>query len=67
MIKFNFRLPEDLYDRAKAAAQADDRSLNSWLVSLVRHAVEQGATPDHLDGDPATPDPPRGSRHSTRP
>ncbi|WP_107438025.1 Arc family DNA-binding protein [Streptomyces mirabilis] len=33
----NLRLPDDLHERAKA--DADDRSLNSWLVSLVRRAV----------------------------
>ncbi|MGW0832003.1 toxin-antitoxin system HicB family antitoxin [Streptomyces prunicolor] len=40
MIKLNLRLPDDLYVKAKALAAADDRSLNSWLVSLVRHAVQ---------------------------
>lgn len=30
----------DLYAKAKALAAADDRSLNSWLVSLVRRAAE---------------------------
>ncbi|MDQ1026563.1 putative HicB family RNase H-like nuclease [Streptomyces umbrinus] len=42
MIKLNLRLPDDLYARTKALAAADDRSLNSWLVSLVRRAVEEG-------------------------
>ncbi|MGX1673198.1 Arc family DNA-binding protein [Streptomyces sp. NPDC055400] len=63
MIKFNLRLPEDLYDAAKDAAVADDRSLNSWLVSLVRRAVEPGDTPDRPGGDSATPAPLRGSGH----
>ncbi|NVI91763.1 Arc family DNA-binding protein [Actinomadura sp. BRA 177] len=39
MTKFNLRLPDDLFERAKSAAAADDRSLNSWLVSLVRREV----------------------------
>ncbi|MCX4697258.1 toxin-antitoxin system HicB family antitoxin [Streptomyces sp. NBC_01352] len=42
MTKLNLRLPDDLYTKAKALAAADDRSLNSWLVSLVRRAVEDG-------------------------
>ncbi|MFJ9243011.1 Arc family DNA-binding protein [Streptomyces sp. NPDC101776] len=40
MIKLNLRLPDDLYDKAKVLAAANDRSLNSWLVSLVRRTVE---------------------------
>lgn len=42
MVKFNLRLPEDVYEQAKSAAAADDRSLNSWLVSLVRRAIKEG-------------------------
>ena len=45
MTKLNLRLPDDLYDKAKAFAATDDRSLNSWLVSLVRRAVEDGERP----------------------
>ncbi|MCX4855845.1 Arc family DNA-binding protein [Streptomyces canus] len=67
MIKFNLRLPEDLYDSAKDAAATDDRSLNSWLVSLVRHAVEPRDTPNRPDGDSAVPAPLGGSGHSPRP
>jgi len=63
----NLRLPDDLHERARSAAEADDRSLNSWLVSLVRRAVESGGTPDRPDGDPAAPAPLRGSGHSPRP
>ncbi|SED48577.1 HicB family protein [Streptomyces sp. 3213] len=40
MIKLNLRLPDDLYAKAKALAATDDRSLNSWLVSLVRRTVQ---------------------------
>ncbi|WP_328779319.1 Arc family DNA-binding protein [Streptomyces canus] len=67
MIKFNLRLPEDLYDAAKDAAATDDRSLNSWLVSLVRHAVAPRDTPNRPDGESAVPVPPRGSGPSPRP
>ncbi|MFE9446118.1 Arc family DNA-binding protein [Streptomyces sp. NPDC006602] len=66
MTRFNLRMPEDLYARAKTAADADDRSLNSWLVSLVRQAVDSGETPDRPGGDPASPAPLRGSGHSSR-
>ncbi|MCT9078857.1 toxin-antitoxin system HicB family antitoxin [Streptomyces fulvoviolaceus] len=63
----NLRLPDDLHERARSAAAADDRSLNSWLVSLVRRAVESGGTPDRDDADPATPSPLRESGQSPRP
>ncbi|MCM1974256.1 toxin-antitoxin system HicB family antitoxin [Streptomyces sp. G1] len=52
---------------AVAAAAADDRSLNSWLVSVVRRAAESSGTPDRPGGDPATPAPLRGGGHSPRP
>ncbi|MEV0220591.1 YlcI/YnfO family protein [Streptomyces sp. NPDC050704] len=54
----NLRIPDDLHELAKAAAEADDRSLNSWLVSLVRRAV--------ADGERRSA-PLRGSGHSPRP
>ncbi|EKX69198.1 hypothetical protein STRIP9103_05039 [Streptomyces ipomoeae 91-03] len=63
----NLRLPDDLHEQAVAAAAADDRSLNSWLVSVVRHAVESGETPNRPGGDSASPAPLRGSGHSPRP
>ncbi|MGX4689760.1 toxin-antitoxin system HicB family antitoxin [Streptomyces sp. JNUCC 63] len=67
MKHINVRLPDDLHDQAKAAAADDDRSLNSWLVAVVRRTVESGGTPSRPGGDPATPAPPRGSRHFPRP
>jgi hypothetical protein len=67
MKHINLRLPDDLHDQAKAAAAADDRSLNSWLVAVVRRAVESGGTPDRPGGDPAAPAPLRRSGHSSRP
>ncbi|MFC9915719.1 Arc family DNA-binding protein [Streptomyces sp. NPDC059862] len=67
MIKFNFRMPDDLYESAKVAAAADDRSLNSWLVAVVRRAVQSGETPNRPEGDSATPAPLRGSGNSPRP
>jgi predicted HicB family RNase H-like nuclease len=35
----NLRLPDDLHELAKNAAVADDRSLNSWLVAVIRQAA----------------------------
>lgn len=35
----NLRLPDDVHALAVAAADADDRSLNSWLIAVVRRAV----------------------------
>jgi predicted HicB family RNase H-like nuclease len=32
----NLRLPDDLHEQARATAEADDRSLNSWLIAAVR-------------------------------
>ncbi|MFF6977443.1 YlcI/YnfO family protein [Streptomyces sp. NPDC008343] len=66
MIKLNLRLPDDLYDAAKALAASDDRSLNSWLTAAVRRAVESSGTPDRPGSDPATPAPLRGSGHPRR-
>ncbi|AWL33985.1 YlcI/YnfO family protein [Streptomyces albidoflavus] len=36
----NVRFPDDVHKAAVAAAAADDRSLNSWLVAVVRRATE---------------------------
>ncbi|MGO1791704.1 MAG: Arc family DNA-binding protein [Micrococcaceae bacterium] len=63
----NLRLPDDVHEQAVSAAADDDRSLNSWLISVVRRAAAAGDTPDRPDGDPATPAPLRGSGHSPRP
>ncbi|WP_405777542.1 toxin-antitoxin system HicB family antitoxin [Streptomyces sp. NBC_01538] len=63
----NLRLPDDVHALAVAAAAADDRSLNSWLISVVRRAVESSGTPDRSEGDPATRAPLRGNGHSPRP
>jgi len=35
----NLRLPDDVHEMAVAAAAADDRSLNSWLIAIVRRAT----------------------------
>ncbi|WP_200300498.1 Arc family DNA-binding protein [Streptomyces adelaidensis] len=63
----NLRLPDDLHEQARAAAATDDRSLNSWLVAIVRRAVAPDETPDSPAGDPATPAPLRGNGNSPRP
>ncbi|GGS41321.1 hypothetical protein GCM10010221_45140 [Streptomyces parvus] len=48
----NLRLPDDVHEKAVAAAASDDRSLNSWLISVVRRATESSGAPDRLDDDP---------------
>ncbi|NEA67141.1 toxin-antitoxin system HicB family antitoxin [Streptomyces sp. SID12488] len=63
----NLRLPDDVHEMAVAAATADDRSLNSWLIAVVRRAAESGETPNHAGGDSAIPAPLRGSDPSPRP
>ncbi|MFL1376487.1 MULTISPECIES: Arc family DNA-binding protein [unclassified Nocardiopsis] len=42
----NLRLPDDLNDKLKEAAARDDRSVNSYLVALIRRTVEQQGAPD---------------------
>jgi predicted HicB family RNase H-like nuclease len=42
----NLRLPDDLHEQAVAAASTDDRSLNSWLISVVRRAIGPEETSD---------------------
>ncbi|MFD7406924.1 Arc family DNA-binding protein [Streptomyces sp. NPDC059866] len=66
-MNYRFRIPDELYEKAKATAAAQDRSLNSYLVHVVRLAVESSETPDRPGGDPAAPAPLRGSGHSPRP
>lgn len=39
--RVSLRLPEDLKNRADAAAQAAGQSLNAWLIAAVRAAVAQ--------------------------
>ncbi|MEU9185892.1 toxin-antitoxin system HicB family antitoxin [Streptomyces sp. NPDC048484] len=63
----NLRLPDDVHAMAVAAAATDDRSLNSWLIAIVRRAAEPGRTPNRPDGDSATSAPLRGNGHSPRP
>ncbi|MEV8034155.1 Arc family DNA-binding protein [Streptomyces sp. NPDC086182] len=62
----NLRLPDDLHEQARAASDADDRSLNSWLISVVRRAVTSDETPKRPEGDSAVPAPLRESGHSPR-
>jgi predicted HicB family RNase H-like nuclease len=40
----NLRLPDDVHEMAVAAAAVDDRSLNSWLIAVVRRAAEPTST-----------------------
>jgi hypothetical protein len=42
MAIFNFRVPDDLYDKLKDLATSEERSVNSELLHLVRRAVEEG-------------------------
>jgi hypothetical protein len=63
----NLRLPDDVHEMAVAAAADDDRSLNSWLISVVRRAAEPGKTPHRPGRDAATPAPLHGNGHSPRP
>ncbi|WP_086002511.1 Arc family DNA-binding protein [Nocardiopsis ganjiahuensis] len=63
----NLRLPDDLHAQAVQAARADDRSLNSWLIALVRRTVEGGETVNRSEGGSPVPGPLRGSGPSPRP
>jgi hypothetical protein len=42
----NLRLPDDVHARAVEAATDDDRTLNSWLIAVIRAAAENRTTPD---------------------
>ncbi|WP_095046566.1 toxin-antitoxin system HicB family antitoxin [Streptomyces sp. WM6386] len=63
----NLRLPDDLHEQAVAAAADDDRSLNSWLVAVVRRAVTPGSAQDRPGDGQAAAVPPHGNGHSRRP
>ena len=67
----NLRLPDDVHEMAVAAASADDRSLNSWLIAVVRRAAAPDETPKPSGGDSASPvaapAPLPGNGHSPRP
>jgi predicted HicB family RNase H-like nuclease len=43
MKHMNLRLPDDLHALLAEAARADERSLNSEVIWLLRKALEQGA------------------------
>jgi hypothetical protein len=55
MAIFNFRIPDDLYDKLKAAATEDGRSANSQLLYYVRLAVSSSETPNRPADDSTTP------------
>jgi predicted HicB family RNase H-like nuclease len=38
----HFRIAEELYERARAAATADRRSLSNWLALVVERALGSG-------------------------
>ncbi len=54
MQKITLRLSDELNDKLKAAAAADDRSVNSYLVALVRSAVDGGETTNRPGGGLST-------------
>ena len=41
----NFRIPEDLHAELVRLARADERSLNSWLVRVLRNVVATSNEP----------------------
>ncbi|MGY1501801.1 Arc family DNA-binding protein [Streptomyces sp. QTS52] len=63
----NLRLPDDVHEMAVAAATADDRSLNSWLIAVVRRATESSEALNRVGGNSAIPAPLHGSDRSPRP
>lgn len=46
MQRFGLRLDDDLYDKARAAAKEQERSLNWWLTDLVRKALTPPPQPE---------------------
>ena len=47
--KITFRLPQDLYDRAKDKAQSEDVTLSQALRRFLRDWVEEVEPPVHPD------------------
>lgn len=57
MRNLNVRLPDELHDRLKAAAERDRRSLNAEILHLLDRALadgEHGQTPAAADGPTVT-------------
>ncbi len=46
MKTMNLRVPDDVHAAATAAARAEDRSLNSWIVQSIRARLIQAALSD---------------------
>ena len=46
MVRINLRLPEQLKARVEAAAAAEGRSVNAWLVRAAAAALQQGNRPE---------------------
>jgi hypothetical protein len=61
MVRINLRLPEQLKVRVEAAASAEGRSVNAWLVRAATAALQQPARPEQAR--PATGR--RASQHYT--
>lgn len=41
----NVRFPIDVHERIKIAAANDDRSMNSWILAVIRRALAEQDTP----------------------
>jgi predicted HicB family RNase H-like nuclease len=46
MKNFNLRLPDELLDAARKAAQQEDRSLNTWILLAIRATVLRAGLAD---------------------
>lgn len=44
---FGLRMPDDLKQRVQAEAQAEDRSVNSFIVRTLREAMDAKAASAH--------------------
>ncbi|GII20387.1 TA system antitoxin ParD family protein [Planomonospora parontospora] len=53
MIRFTLRIPDDLYARLTAAAEAEHRSANAQML----HLIEKGLSDDGRSAPEAVPPP----------
>jgi hypothetical protein len=67
MVNFDLRLPADLHEAIKAAADREWLSQHGRILWHLRLATGLGEAPNHPEGDSATPAPLRCGQHSPGP
>jgi predicted HicB family RNase H-like nuclease len=49
MATFSIRLPDDLHAAASKLASEEDRSLNNWIVQIIKRAISKPARKKETD------------------